>query len=298
MLDILAAALEFFTEKMEIFISLLTCDITTFQAGSIWNGIKIFFNSMLSVGMSLAAIFILISIIDSTYKYTEIKRPTVYFRMFLEIIIFYTLMSHILDVLLLIYKFGAGLAKNALIATGLLDAQGNYMFHVTISEEARQLYSWNSWYEQVGLGAVIIILSIWIVFATISVLLVVYGRLFNLFMLVSVSPLTFACSLSQPTRRVFYGYLKTFLTVALEALVIVAALYVFKVFASSLSPEIELQPGLSIIPHFFSFEVVPYNTEGSCEAMIKYLFEIGFLFAVLLSVIRGAENIVSRIFGL
>ena len=298
MLDILAAALEFFSEKMEIFVSLLTCDITTFQSGSIWAGIRLFFNSMLSVGMSIAAILILVSVIDSTYKYTEIKRPTVYFRMFLEIIIFYTLMSHILDVLLMIYKFGSGLAKNALIATGMLDAEGNYLMHITISEEARQLYGWNSWYEQIGLGAVIIILSIWIVFATISVLLVVYGRLFNLFMLVAVSPLTFACSLSHPTRRVFYGYLKTFLTVALEALVIVAALYVFKIFAAALSPNIELKPGLSIITHFFTMEVVPFDTEGSCEAMIKYLFEIGFLFAVLMSVIRGAENIVNRIFGI
>lgn len=298
MLDILAAALEFFSEKMEIFIALLTCDITTFQSGSIWNGIRIFFNSMLSVGMSIAAILILVNVMDSTYKYTEIKRPSVYFRMFIEIVIFYTMMSHILDVLLYIYKFGAGLAKQALTSTGMMDADGNYLLHITISEEARQLYGWSDWYEQVGLGAVVIILAIWIVIATVSVLLVVYGRLFNLFMLVAVSPLTFACSLSSPTRKVFYGYLKTFLTVALEALIIVAALYVFKVFASSLAPEIELRPGITIIQHWFSMEVVPYDTEGSCEAMIKYLFEIGFLFAVLLSVIRGAENIVNRIFGI
>ena len=298
MLDILAAALEFFSEKMEIFITLLTCDITTFQSGSIWNGIKIFFNSMLSVGMSIAAILILVSVIESTYKYTEMKRPTVYFRMFIEIVIFYTMMSHILDVLLYIYNFGAGLAKQALVATGMIDGEGNYLLHITISEEARKLYGWSDWYEKIGLGAVVIILSIWIVFATISVLLVVYGRLFNLFMLISVSPLTFACSLSTPTRRVFYGYMKTFLTVALEALIIVAALYIFKIFASSLVPDLELQPGVSVITHFFSMEVVPFDTEGSCEAMIKYLFEIGFLFAVLMSVIKGAENLVSKIFAI
>ena len=298
MLDILAAALEFFSEKMEIFVSLLTCDITTFQSGSIWAGIRLFFNSMLSVGMSIAAILILVSVIESTYKYTEMKRPTVYFRMFIEIVIFYTMMSHILDVLLYIYNFGAGLAKQALVATGMIDGEGNYLLHITISEEARKLYGWSDWYEKIGLGAVVIILSIWIVFATISVLLVVYGRLFNLFMLISVSPLTFACSLSMPTRRVFYGYMKTFLTVALEALIIVAALYIFKIFASSLVPDLELQPGVSVITHFFSMEVVPFDTEGSCEAMIKYLFEIGFLFAVLMSVIKGAENLVSKIFAI
>ena len=75
MMDILAAALAFFSEKMERFIQLLTCDITTFQSGSVWSGIRIFFNAMLSVGMSIAAILILVNIIESTYRYTEMKRP-------------------------------------------------------------------------------------------------------------------------------------------------------------------------------------------------------------------------------
>ena len=298
MMDILAAALAFFSEKIERFIELLTCDITTIQSGTVWFGIKIFFNAILSVGMSVAAILILINIIESTYKYTELKRPTVFFRMLLEIVIFYTLMSHILDVLILIYNFGTGIAKQALTAVGMLDADGNIMINITLSQEARDLYDWSKWYEQIGLGAVIIILSIWIVIATITVLLIVYGRIFNIFMLIAVSPLTFACSLSNATRRMFYGYLRTFFSVVLEALVIVAAIFIFKVFASALTPEFTLEPGMTLIPHWFSIEIVPYNTDGAGEAMIRYLFEIGFLFAVLMSVIRASETIVNRIFGI
>ncbi len=298
MMDILAAALAFFSEKIEKFIELLTCDITTVQGGTVWEGIRVFFNAVLSVGMSIAAILILINIIESTYKYTEIKRPTVFFRMLLEIVIFYTFMSHILDVLLLIYSFGTGLAKQALRSVGLMDADGNIMIDITLSQEARDVYDWSRWYEQIGLGAVIIILSVWIVIATVAVLLIVYGRLFNIFMLIAVSPLTFACSLSNSTRRVFYGYLKTFFSVVMEALVIVAAIYIFKIFAAVLTPEFTPQPGVSLVPHWFSIEIVPYDLDGAGEAMIGYLFEIGFLFAILVSVIRASESLVNRIFGI
>jgi hypothetical protein len=54
------------------------------------------------------------------------------------------------------------------------------------------------------------------------------GRLFNLYLMIAISPLPIATAIGKPTRFVFYNFVKSFLSVVLEALIVVLVLYIHR----------------------------------------------------------------------
>lgn len=305
--DFLRIAFAFFSEKMNLFITLLTTDITTFQHGIVWSGVKILYNAFLSVGITMAAILMMVNLIDSSYRLIELKKPTVIIKYFCEVTLLFILLQKTIDVLLWIYNFGAGLTRTALTAAGILTESGDQFFNISLSDEAEELYDSMGWIslDKTPLRIICIVAGIWVIIATITIMLVVYGRLFNIFILVAVSPITVACSLSSQTRRIFYSYLKTFTSVALEALVIVVALYIFKIFSASIMSE---QMAGNAVIHIIGNIYVNVNPGGDSGVILdssnvsgylmNYLIELSFLFAVLIAAIKGSEQLVNRIFGI
>ena len=79
-IDIFSAAVQFFCEKMDKLLMLLTTDLTTFQNGAIWNAIEIVYTALLSVGLTIAGILIWFGLLQSTDRYVELKKPSVWLK--------------------------------------------------------------------------------------------------------------------------------------------------------------------------------------------------------------------------
>ena len=268
--DIFAAALEFFCDKIDMFLGILTTDITTFQDGAIWQAVSALYDAMVAMGITIAGMLIWIGLLQSTSRYAELKRGTVWLQFLIEVIL-----------------------ANAILYYGkylLLECidDGTSIFHITIPEQLNDAIGRMRITRQIGVFIIVIIASVWIVISTCGVLLSVYGRLFNMYLLIAISPLPVSTVISKSTRFVFYNFLKTFLAVVLEALVMVLVLYLFQAFFTS------------------GFNVGWSRSMGSGSTgaisddsrVFGYMAEMSFLFLMLFGMLKGTDKLVNRVFGI
>ena len=302
-IDIFSAAVQFFCEKMDKLLMLLTTDLTAFQNGAIWNAIEIVYTALLSVGLTIAGILIWFGLLQSTDRYVELKKPSVWLKFLAEIILINALMYYGKDLLLTTVQIGQGIAKKMMQVCGMVSADGSSIFHIAIPEGLGQAVDSMSLTKEVGLFIAVIIASLWIVISTCGVLLSVYGRLFNLYLLIAISPLPVAAAMGRPTRFVSFNFFKTFLSVVMEALVMILVLYLFKAFFTS-GFNVELEPYVIESGNFIhSTTTTPIIngepvTTTAAEVVFGYMAEISFLFLMLFGMLKGTDKLVNRIFGI
>lgn len=255
-MGILKAALAFFGKQMVQFFYILTTDITTYKGGVIWNAIGIIYDAILAMGITIAGVLIWFGLLSSTSRYAELKKATVWGQFLVEIVITNAVLYYGKTLLLYAVQIGQGMARKILTSTGLLvitteDFSLPFPEGATIIPAGSEIYKSNlgmsenvssgllkavdslSMSKGILLFIVILIGAVFIVVATLGVLLTVYGRLFNLYIMIAISPLPIATAIGKPTRFVFFNFIKSFLAVVLEALVIVLVLFVFTKFIST-----------------------------------------------------------------
>jgi len=159
---------------------------------------------------------------------------------------------------------------------------------------------------------------VWIIISTIVILLTVFVRIFNLYLLLALSPLAFASAMSKRTRFIFTNYIKTFLSVAVEVVMLVVVIFLFSKFFGSneealINPVIDagehpflaffaaLSSSLSVWGGLGTTWKIVTVTGGDAPnfiGIIEYLVVLGFLFAVLVGVIKGSDKLIQKIFGI
>lgn len=319
--EFLSAALAFFCEKMDTFLMMLTTDITTYNGGGIWNAICNIYSTLLIIGVTLANMFIWIELIESTTKWIEIKKSSVLITFLMEIVIVNVVIYYSKDILLTVYSIIQGITKSVLETTGMVTASGDSLFNISVNQEFADAVNAMPISTGMVLTVVIVIVSIWICISTIGVVLIVYVRIFNIYLLIAISPLAFACAMSRRTRFVFANFLKNFVSVSIEAVVLVLTLYLFKMlFESGINIDLSSLPQqsggtagavLGVLTQLISSGTVglgllggqayEYFFNGGSEnfaILFWYLIEMSFLFAVMIGMVKGSERIVNKIFGI
>ena len=244
---ILRAALAFFGEKMVTFLEILTTDIVYYgsdnpgvEPGPIWKAIGIIYDAILAMGITVAGVLIWFGLLSSTSRYAELKKATVWGQFLVEIVITNAVLYYGKTLLLYAVQIGQGMARKAMEVSGILQIDTITHSHwfwfsdATETEETIDLGisqsvspGLSNAVEDLSLSKgillfiVVLIGAVFIVVATLGVLLTVYGRLFNLYVMIAISPLPIATAIGKPTRFVFFNFIKSFLAVVLEALVIV-----------------------------------------------------------------------------
>ena len=268
-MGILKAALSFFGTKMVQFFYILTTDITTYKGGVIWNAIGTIYDAILAMGITVAGILIWFGLLSSTSRYAELKKATVWGQFLVELVITNAVLYYGKTLLLYVVQIGQGMARKVLTTTGLLSVttedivepisgqviipagtdiyQSDLGMKDSVSSGLLRAVDNLSMSKGILLFIVVLIGAVFIVVATLGVLLTVYGRLFNLYIMIAISPLPIATAIGKPTRFVFFNFIKSFLAVVLEALIIVLVLFVFTKFIAS-EPKIDeydtyIEPG-------------------------------------------------------
>lgn len=299
--DIFSAALAFFCEKIDKFLGILTTDITTYQGGAIWKAVSTVYDAMLAIGLTIAGVLIWIQLLSSMNKYAEFRKSTVWIQFIVEIVAANAILYYGKYILLQCIVIGQGIAKRMMNVTGMVSADGTSIFHIVVPEQLGNAIDNMSLLKEIGVFIVVIIASIWIVISTCGVLLSVYGRLFNLYLLIAISPLPIAAAMSKPTRFVTYNFFKSFLAVTLEALVMVLTLYLFQAFFSSgFNLKIAREDVLLTDSYFVTHmaDEIGLQTASASKAVFGYIAEISFLFLMLFGMLKGTDKLVNRIFGI
>jgi len=323
-MSMLEAALTFFAEKMRVLLTILTTDITTYNGGVIWNAISTVYDAILAMGVTIAGVLIWFGLLSSTSRYAELKKASVWVQFLIEIVLTNAVLYYGKFLLLECVKIGQGMTEKLMNVTGMLTTNGNSIFSVTVPENLKVAVDSLSLGKGILLFVVVLIGAIFIVISTIAVLLTVYGRLFNLYLMIAISPLPLATAIGKPTRFVFYNFVKSFLSVVLEALVIVLVLYIFTQFVGTntgLDSALEnyVDPDMYLLDHGIMPTVDISRIMGSLmlteeeievyqhllemrdnlgSLVFSYIAEMGFLFMMLFGMLKGTERLVHKIFGI
>ena len=323
-MGMLEAALTFFAEKMRILLTILTTDITTYEGGVIWNAISSVYDAILAMGVTIAGVLIWFGLLSSTSRYAELKKASVWVQFLVEIILTNAVLYYGKFLLLECIKIGQGMTEKLMNVTGMLTTNGNSIFSVTVPDDLSVAVDSLSLGKGILLFVVVLIGAIFIVVSTIGVLLTVYGRLFNLYLMIAISPLPIATAIGKPTRFVFYNFVKSFLSVVLEALIIILVLYIFTKFvgtATGLDSALQnyTDPNVYLMNHgivpttnmtgpliatvLTPEEIAEYQRllevkDNLGSYVFSYIAEMAFLFMMLFGMLKGTEKLVHKIFGI
>ncbi|MBQ9870988.1 MAG: hypothetical protein IJM27_03575 [Eubacterium sp.] len=323
-MSMLEAALTFFADKMRILLTILTTDITTYEGGVIWNAISSVYDAILAMGVTVAGVLIWFGLLSSTSRYAELKKASVWVQFLIEIVLTNAVLYYGKYLLLECIKIGQGMTEKLMNVTGMMTTNGNSIFSVSVPQDLSVAVDSLSLGKGILLFVVVLIGAIFIVVSTIGVLLTVYGRLFNLYLMIAISPLPIATAIGKPTRFVFYNFVKSFLSVVLEALIVVLVLYIFTQFVgSSLGLDSVLTDYMDPNVYLMNLGIIPTNNmskilgstvltpeqiaeyqrlveikESLGSYVFSYIAEMAFLFMMLFGMLKGTERLVHKIFGI
>ena len=137
--------------------------------------------------------------------------------------------------------------------------------------------------------------------------MVVYGRLFNIYLHLAVAPLALACGAAGPLRGTFASYLRSFVGVCLQGVVIVIVCMVFSAFANNFDFNtvqtsdqqiVELKEDMTEEEFQAWWEQWGMDNKEleakKAEVLWTYLSQMLFLYLIMAGMIKGADNFIHQ----
>lgn len=275
-MTLLDHAVNMFNKFMGETWNMLTTGLEDFMGGSIWRVMSTINNGLIAGGLALLVVFTFMGVIKSTVSLAELKRPEAAVRVFVRFIfakalITYgaTFMLYVFDIVqaavLTINRY-AGAFTKATVPKKITEAmdEPSAIFDPIIS---------------ILMGAVGLISWLVIVIVSIVILISVYGRFFRLYMYTAISPLMLSTLGGEPTQQVGIGFIKNYIAVCLEGVVITIACIIY--ISISKNPNIAEYDG----------------DWGALLMVLEYVGNFVLYALILLFAVKGADRIAREMMG-
>lgn len=275
-MTLLDHAVNMFNKFMGETWNMLTTGLEDFMGGSIWRVMSTINNGLIAGGLALLVVFTFMGVIKSTVSLAELKRPEAAVRVFVRFIfakalITYgaTFMLYVFDIVqaavLTINRY-AGTFTKAAVPKKIAEAmdEPSAIFDPIIS---------------ILMGAVGLISWLVIVIVSIVILISVYGRFFRLYMYTAISPLMLSTLGGEPTQQVGIGFIKNYIAVCLEGVVITIACIIY--ISISKNPQIAEYDG----------------DWGALLMVLEYVGNFVLYALILLFAVKGADRIAKEMMG-
>lgn len=304
----LSAALSFFSAMMKTIYDILTINPFTYKGGAVWSATEGIYDALCGTALSLLVIFFMMGL------FTEIKEAIVHQRtggFYYMFIILGFVVAIVLSgkyLLALAFWIGKELIDKVVIRNGVNIIDVSW---VEIPDAVVNLTTGLSIQNGMVFWVVTLFAALIVMVSTFTILLTVYGRLFNIYLHISMAPLAFSCISSRKMEHHLEAYIKSFVGVLLEGVVIIAVCIIFSAFAGNFdiykpveqSAETEWQPD-----HVLDYENVPVIEDNlnpfdkddgeKAEKLWLYIGETMFLYLLMASTIKGADTFVKQKFAL
>ena len=288
-MDFAQAILTLFGFAMQVAYDFLTQDLNSF-APTIAAVIETLNQGLQAFSYALLVVLTLWNVVKTSSSYVELKRPEVLIKLLVRFIltkyviqVAWALVNGIFDIagalMEAIFRM-SGITVENIWATMTVPDFGDEGIMGIISDVVSFI---NPLSKLPGLLIGLIGFIIAVVLA-VTLILTVFGRFFKIYMFAALAPIPLSTFGSESTQEVGRNFLKSFCAVSLEGLIIGLALIVFT--AYSQNPVITFE-GLGI-----------FDWLGTVAEEITYMFTLIFNMLLLLGIIKGADQIVHRMFGL
>lgn len=302
----LQASIAFFDAWMSQLYDVVMLDPISYQNGTIWEIVSKIYDALMGPAVSILVIGFYLALIHDSGEFIKTRRASSIAWTFILLCITATLLQGGKYVLLLIFWCFKEILQTV---TG---PNGTNFLDLSWVELPQQVKL-----ATAGLGAtkatlffiVTLIFSLVILVCGFTIIMVVYGRLFNIYLHIAVAPLALACGAAGPLRSTFAAYLRSFVGVCLQGVVIVVVCMIFSAFANNFEfknmdayhivtkEELDTAETEEEFVQLFDTWMDQWlNTSQKEKEAIKaevlwaYLSQMLFLYLVMAGMIKGADS--------
>lgn len=303
-LSTLQASIDFFNAWMTSLYDVLMLDPISYQNGAIWTTVSKIYDALMGPAVSILIIGFYIALIHDSGEFIKTRHFGSVGWTFILLYITASLLQGGKYILLLIFWCFKEILQTV---TG---PSGTNLLDLSWVELPKQVKLATS-----GLGAtkatlffiVVLIFALVIMVCSFTIIMVVYGRLFNIYLHIAVAPLALACGAAGPLRSTFVSYLKSFVGVCLQGVVIVIVCMVFSAFANSFDFNtvqtsdqqiVELKEDMTEEEFQAWWEQWGMDNKEleakKAEVLWTYLSQMLFLYLIMAGMIKGADNFIHQ----
>ena len=303
-LSTLQASIAFFDAWMTSLYDVLMLDPISYQNGAIWTTVSKIYDALMGPAVSILIIGFYIALIHDSGEFIKTRHFGSVVWTFILLCITASLLQGGKYILLLIFWCFKDILQTV---TG---PDGTNFLNLSWVELPKQVKLATS-----GLGAtkatmffiVVLIFALVIMVCSFTIIMVVYGRLFNIYLHIAVAPLALACGAAGPLRSTFVSYLKSFVGVCLQGVVIVIVCMVFSAFANNFDFNtvqtsdqqiVELKEDMTEEEFQAWWEQWGMDNKEleakKAEVLWTYLSQMLFLYLIMAGMIKGADNFIHQ----
>lgn len=303
-LSTLQASIAFFDAWMTSLYDVLMLDPISYQNGAIWTTVSKIYDALMGSAVSILIIGFYIALIHDSGEFIKTRHFGSVVWTFILLCITASLLQGGKYILLLIFWCFKEILQTV---TG---PDGTNFLNLSWVELPKQVKLATS-----GLGAtkatmffiVVLIFALVIMVCSFTIIMVVYGRLFNIYLHIAVAPLALACGAAGPLRSTFVSYLKSFVGVCLQGVVIVIVCMVFSAFANNFDFNtvqtsdqqiVELKEDMTEEEFQAWWEQWGMDNKEleakKAEVLWTYLSQMLFLYLIMAGMIKGADNFIHQ----
>ena len=303
-LSTLQASIAFFDAWMTSLYEVVMLDPISYQNGTIWATVSKIYDALMGPAVSILTIGFYVALIHDSGEFIKTRHFGSVVWTFILLCITASLLLGGKYILLLIFWCFKEILQ---AVTG---PNGTNFLDLSWVELPKQVKLATS-----GLGAtkatlffiVVLIFALVIMVCSFTIIMVVYGRLFNIYLHLAVAPLALACGAAGPLRSTFVSYLKSFVGVCLQGVVIVIVCMVFSAFANNFdfnTVQTSDQQIVELKEDMTEEELKAWweqwgmdNKEleaKKAEVLWTYLSQMLFLYLIMAGMIKGADNFIHQ----
>ena len=283
---------------------MLMLDPISYQNGAIWATVSKIYDALMGPAVSILTIGFYVALIHDSGEFIKTRHFGSVVWTFILLCITASLLLGGKYILLLIFWCFKEILQ---AVTG---PNGTNFLDLSWVELPKQVKLATS-----GLGAtkatlffiVVLIFALVIMVCSFTIIMVVYGRLFNIYLHLAVAPLALACGAAGPLRGTFASYLRSFVGVCLQGVVIVIVCMVFSAFANNFDFNtvqtsdqqiVELKEDMTEEEFQAWWEQWGMDNKEleakKAEVLWTYLSQMLFLYLIMAGMIKGADNFIHQ----
>ena len=269
----LNSALEIWNGKFNEIVSIITQSPTEFRGGAIWNIIVNINGALQAIGLALLVLFFVSGLLKTCTSFNEVKKPEHAIKLFLRFAIAKVIIVYGMDLMLSIFKIVQGVVSTIINSSGF--GSGSAM---TLPNEIVTTIEGCGFFESIPLWAVTIIGGLIVTVLSFVMILTVYGRFLKLYLYTAIAPIPLSTFAGEPTQSVGRNFLKAYLGVCFEGVIIVLACVIFSAFATT-TPTVD--------------------AGAAAVTMVwKYIGELIFYMLILVGTVKMSDRVVHEVIGL
>ena len=271
-IDNIVNALETWNTKLAELWSLISTGPQEFRGGGIWNVMVGINGALQGIGLALLVIFFAAGIFKSATGFQDFRRPEMVLRHFIRFVAAKVAVTWGMDIMVSLYTIVAGIISK--VATSMGDISGAM---ATLPGEIDTAIRDVGFLASIPLWLVTLLGSIIVTVLSFILILTVYSRFFKLYLYTALSPVPLSAFASDVTSSTGRAFVKSYLGVCMEGVIIVLACVIFSAFASA----------------------PPVASGSDAVTMVwGYLGELTFNMLVLVGLVKGADRIVKEMLDL